>query len=109
MAMSLADRGVDVIVTYRGNADGAQEVVEHIRKAGRKAAALQLDVGDAAAFDGFEDRLRSTLSEMDIEALTISALELERGATLKPATYRKRLQRALSRLRSAWRTRHGVE
>ena len=80
MAMSLADRGVDVIVTYRGNADGAQEVVEHIRKAGRKAAALQLDVGDAAAFDGFEDRLRSTLSEMDADKLDFLVNNAGHGA-----------------------------
>lgn len=69
MAMSLADRGVDVIVTYRGNADAAREVVENIRKGGRKAAALQLDVGDASTFEAFEDRLRTTLSEMGADKL----------------------------------------
>jgi RNA polymerase sigma-70 factor (ECF subfamily) len=46
-----------------------------------------------------------TLRPIDVE--TISALAA--GARPGGATYRKRLQRALSRFRTAWRARHGSE
>ncbi len=51
----------------------------------------------------------ATLAERDIEVL-ISSLTGDdelRGA-LAPATFRKRLERALSRLRTSWRSRHGT-
>jgi NAD(P)-dependent dehydrogenase (short-subunit alcohol dehydrogenase family) len=60
-AISIARRGGDVILTYRGGASGAQAVVAEIEALGRKAAALQLDVGDIGAFPGFVDKVRATL------------------------------------------------
>ena len=69
MAESLLQRGIDVIVTYRDNADQAQQVVDQARTAGRKAAALRLDVGDAASFEGFVDSLRAALSRMGADKL----------------------------------------
>lgn len=60
-ALSIARRGGDVILTYRDNADQAQAVVAEIETLGRKAAALQLDVGDIAALPAFVDRVRVTL------------------------------------------------
>ena len=48
MALHLAERGVDVIITYRGAADEAQaRSPKEIRGQGRKAVALPLDVGDS--------------------------------------------------------------
>lgn len=51
----------------------------------------------------------ATLSPRDIDVV-VAALtddgELRR--TLEPATFRKRLERALSRLRLSWRSRHGT-
>lgn len=57
----LAERGVSSIVTYNANRAAADEVVEAVRAAGVAAAALQLDVGRAAGFDGFVDRVREVL------------------------------------------------
>lgn len=60
-ALAIARHGGDVIVTYQSRAEDAQAVVAEIEAMGRKAAALQLDTGDVAAFPGFIDRLRVAL------------------------------------------------
>jgi NAD(P)-dependent dehydrogenase (short-subunit alcohol dehydrogenase family) len=41
--------GGDVILTYRSQAEEAKSVVAEIEALGRKAVALQLDVGDTSA------------------------------------------------------------
>ncbi|HEY6641943.1 SDR family NAD(P)-dependent oxidoreductase [Povalibacter sp.] len=60
-ALKVAERGNDVVITYRSNVAEANAVVDQIGKQGRKAVALQLDVGDIASFDGFVARLRQAL------------------------------------------------
>jgi len=62
MALHLAERGVDVIITYRGGAEQAREVVTELTRKGRKAAALQLDVSNSKSFDAFAEALRSALA-----------------------------------------------
>jgi len=61
-ALKLAERGVDVVLTYRNNAAEAAAVVADIEKRGRRAAALQLDVGVAATFDAFVAELGRVLA-----------------------------------------------
>jgi len=61
MALSLARRGVDVIFTYRNNQAEATEVAAQIEKLGRRAVALQLDVGVAASFSKFAAQVRDEL------------------------------------------------
>ncbi|WP_164058180.1 SDR family NAD(P)-dependent oxidoreductase [Serratia marcescens] len=63
-ALSIAERGGDVIVAYRGNEEQAKEVVAEIQSLGRKAVALQLDLGNSASFPAFADMLRTRLSEV---------------------------------------------
>lgn len=60
-ALSIARHGGDVILTYRENASQAEAVVAEIEALGRRAAALQLDVGDTGAFPGFAQAVRDTL------------------------------------------------
>ncbi len=62
-ALHLARDGVDSIVTYRVNAAEAGEVVAAIGGLGRRAAALQLDVGDTSTFGAFAATLDDTLRE----------------------------------------------
>jgi NAD(P)-dependent dehydrogenase (short-subunit alcohol dehydrogenase family) len=62
-ALKLAESGVDVIVTYNSNATEAQAVVDQIRALGRKAAALQLDVGNSKTFAAFAQSIKTTLAE----------------------------------------------
>lgn len=62
MALHAADRGIDVIVTYRSREAEASEVVTLIRAKGRKAVALRLDVGDAASFGAFAESVKAELA-----------------------------------------------
>lgn len=62
-ALSLAARGVDVILTYRSRRDEADAVVAEIEKRGGRAAALQLDVGDSASFPRFAQAVREVLQK----------------------------------------------
>lgn len=52
--------------------------------------------------------LLGTLAPADEEAI-LAAAELRPRPEVSPAAFRKRLERALGRLRHAWRERHGVE
>ena len=61
MALHLAERGVDSIITYRSSSKEAVEVVTAIGKHGRKAAALQLEAGDSSSFGGFAEALKAEL------------------------------------------------
>lgn len=62
MALRLAEKGIDVVITYNSKADDAQKVVEQIQQSGRKAAALQLNTGDIKSFDAFVNQLKGTLT-----------------------------------------------
>lgn len=61
-ALKLAESGVDVIVTYKGNEAEAQVVVQLIQAQGRRALALQLDVADSQSFAGFAVKLKTVLA-----------------------------------------------
>lgn len=67
MVQSIAGRGTDVIFTYQSNSAAADDLVAEVEGMGRRAAALQLDVGDADAFDDFVDRVRGVLQDWDTE------------------------------------------
>ncbi|WP_374961724.1 SDR family NAD(P)-dependent oxidoreductase [Spongiibacter tropicus] len=60
-ALALADRGMDVVLSYHRNAVAAQEVVDEIRRRGQRAAALQLDVGVVGSFGDFLVELKALL------------------------------------------------
>lgn len=62
--LTLAERGVDTVFTYNTNKAEADKVVDLAVDAGRRAVALQLDVGDAGVFDGFVERVRTALREL---------------------------------------------
>jgi len=63
-ALHIARRGGDVIVTYQQRADDADKLVAEIRALGRKALALQLDVGAGAAIPRFVEQVRAGLREV---------------------------------------------
>jgi NAD(P)-dependent dehydrogenase (short-subunit alcohol dehydrogenase family) len=63
MALSLAKKGINVVLTYNSKKDEAQAVVAEIEKAGQKAAALQLDAGNIKSFDAFFNQLKTTLKD----------------------------------------------
>lgn len=61
MALSLAKAGLDVVVTYNSKSDEAEQVVQEIRALGRRAIALQLNVGKTASFADFSGKLSQQL------------------------------------------------
>jgi NAD(P)-dependent dehydrogenase (short-subunit alcohol dehydrogenase family) len=62
MALHLADKGQDSIVTYHANKAAADEVVQAITAKGQKAVALQLDITKAATFDAFAAEVQKALA-----------------------------------------------
>jgi NAD(P)-dependent dehydrogenase (short-subunit alcohol dehydrogenase family) len=62
MALHLADKGQDSIITFHANKDAADEVVKAIEAKGRKAVALQLDVTQASTFDAFSGEVKKVLA-----------------------------------------------
>lgn len=62
-ALALAHKGNDIIVTYHSQQAMAEALVQEVRAIGRKAAAIQLDAGQTASFDGFKDELSKALKE----------------------------------------------
>lgn len=62
MALKLAAKGIDVIITYHSKAEDAQAVVAQIEQSGQKAAALQLNTGDIKSIPSFVEQLKETLT-----------------------------------------------
>jgi NAD(P)-dependent dehydrogenase (short-subunit alcohol dehydrogenase family) len=61
IALSLARKGTDVILTYRSQHGEAESVVTQIKALGRKAAALPLNAADTSSFDAFYKQLAVVL------------------------------------------------
>jgi NAD(P)-dependent dehydrogenase (short-subunit alcohol dehydrogenase family) len=61
MALRLAEKGIDVIITYHSKITEAQNVVSQIQQSGRKAAALQLNTGEIKTFGSFTEKLKDVL------------------------------------------------
>lgn len=64
MAINLAKKGINVVLTYKSNKQAADTVVAEIENSGQKALALQLDVSDHNKYAGFfSNELRPRLQE----------------------------------------------
>src|SRR5438045_1178633 len=61
MAISIARKGMDVIITYRANETEAQQTVAVIEALGREAVALKLDMSDFKSLDGFVQQVIAAL------------------------------------------------
>ncbi len=60
-ALKLAEKGVDIILTWRNKEAEAREVVTAIEALGARGLALQLDVGDSSAFSDFVTEVQKQL------------------------------------------------
>ncbi len=63
MALSLAKKGTNVIITYVNSKTEAEAVVKEIEGFGRRSAALQIDLKDFKSLDPFIGDLSSILKE----------------------------------------------
>ncbi|QJB30070.1 SDR family oxidoreductase [Chitinophaga oryzae] len=61
MALRIAEKGIDVVITYHSRKEEAEAVVAAIGEKGGKAAALQLDAGNIKSFPDFFQRLKALL------------------------------------------------
>lgn len=61
MALQLAGKGFDVILTYQSKKDEAENVVAEIKASGRHAFALPLDVSKSNTFKTFSESIVSIL------------------------------------------------
>ena len=62
MATSIAQKGLDVIITYRTNEADAADTVKEIEALGRKAVAIRLDMTDFNSLDAFVSEVKSALT-----------------------------------------------
>ncbi|MEH1164135.1 SDR family oxidoreductase [Micromonospora sp. CPCC 205539] len=66
VALRLAEEGADVALTFQQNQQHANDVVDQIKAAGRRAIALQADSADPAAVISAVDRVAGELGRLDI-------------------------------------------
>jgi NAD(P)-dependent dehydrogenase (short-subunit alcohol dehydrogenase family) len=60
-ALKIAEKGINVVITYYSNKEKADEVVAEIIKKGQKAIAFQLDTSNTKEFNSFAEKLASYL------------------------------------------------
>jgi NAD(P)-dependent dehydrogenase (short-subunit alcohol dehydrogenase family) len=83
MAISIAKKGIDVILTYRNNEEAAAEVVKEIEAVGQKAAALELDMTNFQSLDPFVQQVSNTLaSKWNTKAFDFLINNAGMGATV---------------------------
>lgn len=63
MALNLAQKGIDVLITYHSKKDEAEAVVAEIKSHGRQAVALPLDAGNSGSFDAFFAQVKTALRD----------------------------------------------
>jgi NAD(P)-dependent dehydrogenase (short-subunit alcohol dehydrogenase family) len=92
MAISLAKKGTNVILTYRSNEEQAKDVVKEIEAMGRKAAALHLDMADFKSLDTFVQSVNRILqSKWNATAFDFLINNAGMGATVPFATVTEEL------------------
>lgn len=64
MAISIAAKGMDVILTYRNNETEARNTVLAIEKLGQKAASIHLDMSDFNSLGNFVKEMSATLQSV---------------------------------------------
>lgn len=65
MAIAIAKKGIDVVLTYNSNREAADEVVAEIESLGQKAFAFQLNTANIKEFDGFIADVTKKLQEVN--------------------------------------------
>jgi len=64
MALNLAKKKNDVIITYHSRKSEADAVAKEIEKSGQRGAAIQLDAGNVKSFDAFFATLKKVLKDV---------------------------------------------
>lgn len=77
MAISIAKKGIDLIITYRNNEADANNTVKEIESIGQRAVSLKLDMSDFKSMDNFvqsiSEILQSTWGTSNLDFLINNA------------------------------------
>jgi NAD(P)-dependent dehydrogenase (short-subunit alcohol dehydrogenase family) len=88
-ARMLAERGADVVITYRDKERRAQQVIEQVEAAGSEGLAVRSDMTDEASVVAMFAQIRERFGRLDVVVLNASG-GLEKDA---PSDYAMRLNR----------------
>lgn len=77
IALTLADRGADVVVGYRQDSRAAEEVVDQIESAGRRGKAIQVDVAQRSSCESFVEAATGFLGRLDSIVNNAGSLHLK--------------------------------
>ena len=61
MAIAIAKKGIDIILTYNSKKEEAEETVKEIENLGQRAVAIQLNVAKSDTFDAFLGEVKTAL------------------------------------------------
>ena len=86
IACAAARAGADVALTFRDNEEGAREVEREIRRCGRRAIVLQLDLTDTDSIRAVGPAARAALGRLDVWINNAGADILTGRAALLPIT-----------------------
>ena len=77
MAINLAKKGLDVVITYNSNETAASETIADIEQAGGNGIALQLDARNIKSFQDFKNdlvaKLKTTFDTQNFDYLVNNA------------------------------------
>ncbi|MFP5391234.1 MAG: SDR family oxidoreductase [Gammaproteobacteria bacterium] len=96
IALGLAQAGWDVAVHYRHSEAEAQATVAAIRALGRRAAALQCDLNDAATTGALLDRAIDALGPIGCVVNNASLFEFDSATEFAPALLERLMQANVS-------------
>lgn len=64
IALSLAKKGMDVVITYHSNKESAEKVIEEIKALGQKSAMLVFDASIPSSIDSFIVEFKNVLNQI---------------------------------------------
>jgi len=77
MALCLAKKGIDVILTYHTKKEEAEKTAAEIERMGQKAAVLQLNVEEVKSLDGFITQVMNIMVDSFDRVFVYEGSELE--------------------------------
>src|SRR5947208_8045450 len=66
VALACAEAGADLALTYRANRRGADDTAESVRRHGRRAELLSVDVADERALETLAAQVREAFGRVDV-------------------------------------------
>jgi 3-oxoacyl-[acyl-carrier protein] reductase len=86
-ARSFAEEGADVVVGYHSNQAGAEQTADAIRRLGRRAWLVSLDIGDSASVENAVAEIGRQVTGLDVAVLCAGTNAIARLSELTPAAW----------------------